>query len=61
MTPQKWQHKTLYLKTSTIITPEKRSQQLEDTLNKAGAQGWELVTVQTDGSGRFFAFLKKPL
>lgn len=61
MNAQKWQYKTQHLKASAFAAPEKRCEQLQDTLNKAGAQGWELVTIQTDGSGRFFAFLKKPL
>ena len=61
MHDRKWQYKTVYLKTSLIATADKRCEQAQEMLNKLGAQGWELVTIETDASARFIAFLKKPL
>ncbi len=60
MTPNRWQYKTVHLKTSAFAANEKKAEQMNETMNRLGAQGWGLVNTAYDGAG-FWAFLKKPL
>ena len=60
MSTNRWQYKTVHLKTSTFGANEKKAEQMDDTLNRLGAQGWNLVNAAHDGAG-FWAYMKKPL
>jgi len=57
-TQTQWQYKVVHLKpgTSGGIRPE----DVEDTLDKLGGQGWELVHVHQPAMNLGWLYLKKP-
>ncbi len=59
MSHQRWQYKTLQLKTPAFSTVDQKAEQIDEMLNRVGLEGWELVSITHD-SMHMWAFLKKP-
>ena len=60
MQGQKWQYKTVNLKASRFSAADKKAEQMQDTLNRLGLEGWRLVSTTYD-TAHIWGFLKKPL
>lgn len=57
---RRWSYQTIKLKTNWWGSVEEKAAQ--DQLTRLGLQGWELVSVTTQGTGYpVFAYLKKEL
>lgn len=57
--PTKWKYKTIQPKYKTFSSTEARLEQQSEDLNRAGMEGWELVSVIKNESYPVF-YLKRP-
>ncbi|MBL1431649.1 MAG: DUF4177 domain-containing protein [Robiginitomaculum sp.] len=57
----RWSYKVEHIKYEMFTNRETRNSNIEDTLNRLGMEGWEMVEVMTSpgGSGLDF-YLKRP-